>query len=279
MERIEHYEDFRAYLRDFYEDRKKRSPYFSYRTFARKAGLTSPSHFKEVVDGTRKLTAKTIGKFIKGLGLTDHDARYFTALVHFNQSRSPQEKQHFLEQMRGLKQKVRQYRVPLDHFELYSRWYHVAIRELACLVDWGDDYGRLASMLEPPIKKSEARAGVEFLVNAGFLRRCTGGRYEQCNPAITSGSEVCSAGVRAYNKYMAGRARDAIEQFPPSERDMQSMTVGISREAYAQIKQEMQEFFARVARIVDDDKGSDRVYNMNVHLFPLSSPPAEADHE
>ncbi len=61
MERIEHYEDFRAYLRDFYDDRKKRSPYFSYRTFARKAGLTSPSHFKEVVDGTRKLTAKTIG--------------------------------------------------------------------------------------------------------------------------------------------------------------------------------------------------------------------------
>lgn len=279
MDRIQHYDDFRAYLRDFYEDRKKRIPYFSYRTFAQKAGLTSPSHFKEVMDGSRKLTEKTISKFIKGLGLTDQDARYFSALVHFNQSRSSADKQHFLEQMRGLKQKVRQYRIPMDQFEYYSRWYNVAIRELACLVDWNDDYGKLASMLIPPIRKSEARESVQFLLEAGFLRRCSDGTYEQTNPAITSGSEVSSVGIRTYNKYMAHRAADAIEKFPPAQRDMQSMTMGVSRDAYGQIKQEIQEFFSRVARIVDDDKGSDRVYNMNVHLFPLSSEPPEAEHE
>ena len=69
---------------------------------------------------------------------------------------------------------------------------------------------------------------------------------------------------------MAERARKAIDEFPTVERDIQSLTVGISKETFRLIKQEMQEFFSRVVRIVDDDKNADRVYNVNVHLFPMS---------
>ena len=70
---------------------------------------------------------------------------------------------------------------------------------------------------------------------------------------------------------MAGRAQKAIEEFPTSERDIQSVTIGISREGYRLIKEEMQEFINRVIRIVDDDKNAEQVYNVNIHLFPTSS--------
>jgi hypothetical protein len=33
----------------------------------------------------------------------------------------------------------------------------------------------------------------------------------------------------------------------------------------------MQEFISRVVRIVDDDKNADQVYNVNIHLFPMSA--------
>jgi uncharacterized protein (TIGR02147 family) len=113
-------------------------------------------------------------------------------------------------------------------------------------------------------------------VNAGFLTK-EDGRYTQSEPAITSGSEVCSLGIRAFNGFMADRARYAIEEFPTTERDIQSLTIGVSGESYRLIKQEMQEFFSRVVRIVDDDKHAERVYNVNVHLFPMSVRPAIRD--
>jgi uncharacterized protein (TIGR02147 family) len=270
MPPIEFYDDFKAYLKDFYSDRKLRFPHFSYRYFCNKAGLKSPSHFREIISGKRKLTSKMLDAFIKGMELTDADARYFATLVSFNQSKNSAQKQQLLMQIRGLKHKVNQALVSTDRYEYYSKWYNVVIRELACLVDWKNDYDLLAKLIVPPIKKNEARKSVEFLLGAGFLEKRPDSRYVQCEPAITSGSEVSSLGIRAYNGFMAERARNAIEEFPAAERDIQTLTIGISNEGYRLIKQEMQEFIGRVVRITDDDKNSDRVYNVNVHLFPMS---------
>lgn len=233
--------------------------------------MKSPSHFIEIMEGKRKLTSKMFDSFIKGLGLTDNDARYFAILVNFNQSKNSTEKQQLLMQMRGMKQKVKQALVSTDFYEYYSKWYNIVIRELACIIDWKGDYELLAKSIIPPIKKNEARESIEFLINAGFLRK-EDDFYIQTEPAITSGSEVCSLGIRSLNKFMAERAQKAIEEFPTSQRDIQSLTIGISKESFRLIKQEMQEFLSRVVQIVDEDKFADQVYNINVHLFPMSAP-------
>jgi uncharacterized protein (TIGR02147 family) len=272
MQRIEFYDDFKKFLKDYYNEKKKQFPYFSYRYFCKKAGLTSPSHFLEIIEGKRKLTSKMLDSFIKGMALTDSDARYFTALVSFNQSRNSIEKQHLLAQLRGLKRKVKQALVSTDHFEYYSKWYNVVLRELACIMDWKGDFELLAKSVVPPVKKNDAKESIEFLLHAGFLEKRDDGRYYQREPAITSGPEVCSLGIRSYNAFMADRAHRAIEEFPPAERDIQTLTIGISKEGYRLIKQEMQDFLSRVVRIVDEDKTVEQVYNVNVHLFPMSAP-------
>jgi uncharacterized protein (TIGR02147 family) len=211
--------------------------------------------------------------FIKGLALTESDARYFTTLVNFNQSKNSTEKQQLLLQMRGMKRKVKQALISTDYYEYYSKWYNIILRELACIFDWQDNYELLSKTIVPPIKKYEARASIEFLLNSGFLRK-NNGRYFQTEPAITSGSEVFSMGIRNFNRFMAERAQKAIDEFPTTERDIQSLTVGISKDGFRLIKQEMQEFISRVVRIVDEDKNADQVYNVNVHLFPMSIPQA-----
>jgi uncharacterized protein (TIGR02147 family) len=223
------------------------------------------------MNGKRKLTSKNIESFIKGLGLNESDARYFAALVQFNQSSSPIEKQQLLAQIRGFKRKVQQAAVPIDTYDYYSEWYHIVIREQVCITDWKGDYKLLARSLSPSIATEQARDSVKFLLSKGFIRKCDDGHWEQCDPAITSGSEVASLGVRTFNRLMASRAVKAIDEFSPVERDMQSLVVGISDDGYKLIKQEIQEFMGRVIRIVDDDKKADRVYNINMHLFPVSS--------
>ncbi len=275
MNRIETYTDYREYLKDFYEDRKQKLSIFSYRYFCIKAGIKSPTLFKEIVQGKRSLTSNTIQAFIKGLGLTPTDAQYFIALVHFNQSTNSQEKTQFLEQMRSLRRKVTQQLVPLDQYEYYSQWYYTVLRELACILDWNDDYGTLAKAIDPPIKKSEARNGIKFLLDKGFLKKNQDGTYSQINPAITSGSEVASIGVRSFNETMAKYGVEAINKFPKSERDIRSLVIGVSPKNYALIKEEIREFINRIIRLVDDDCQAERVYDINVQLFPLSTNKSE----
>jgi uncharacterized protein (TIGR02147 family) len=144
MERIEYYTDFRAYLKDYYEDRKRRLPAFSYRYFCMKGGIKSPTLYKEIVEGKRNLTSKTMAQFAKGMGLSSTDEEYFYTLVHFNQSKNSEEKRRHLEHMRGLRRKVHQEVVPLDFYEYYSCWHYPVLRELACLLPWNGDYSLLA---------------------------------------------------------------------------------------------------------------------------------------
>jgi uncharacterized protein (TIGR02147 family) len=271
MERIENYTDYRQFLRDFYEDRKKHLPIFSYRYFCIKAGLKSPTLLKEIIDGKRNITTKTLPCFIKGLGLTPLDAQYFSALVHFNQSKGTQEKTHYLEEMRNLKRKVPRDVVPIDQYSFYSRWYYLVLRELACIFPWNGDFGRLAKAVNPPIKKSEAQEGIKFLLEKGFLSVDNRGNFVQTKKAITSGSEVTSIGIRAFNEIMGRRGVEAINQFSPEVRDIRTMLIGISPDSYALIKEEIREFMDRVAKIVDTDSKSDVVYNLGVQLFPLSN--------
>ncbi len=281
MQRIEHYSDYRKFIKDLYEDRKKRFSFFSSRYFCRKAGIKSPSLLKEVIDDKRNLTEKTITAFAKGFGLTANDAKFFALLVRFNQSKDPQIKQQLLEQMRGLTRKVKQEVVPADHYAYYTKWYNPVIRELVCILDFKDDYGLLARSVSPAIKKTEARKSVALLLELGFIKKNGEGSYTQSHPAITTGREVTSLGVRALNRDLSTMGTEAIERVPPTHRDISSLTIGISQKSFSQIKQEIQEFKNRLIRIVDDDKDSDQVYNVNVQLFPLSNKidKRDPDHE
>ena len=57
------YRDYRQYLRDVYGARKQSEYGFSYRAFARKAGLSAPNYLKLVADGQRKLTPEMATRF------------------------------------------------------------------------------------------------------------------------------------------------------------------------------------------------------------------------
>lgn len=277
MERIEAYTDYRNFLRDFYEDRKKRSPSFSHRQFCSKAGLGSPSFLREVIDGKRNLTETTIAQFVKGLDLVELDAAFFGALVRFNQAVDPTSKQTFLESMRGLRRKVPVEVVPLDRYEYYSRWYLPVLRELAIQRDWDEDWTALARAVRPRIRKGEAREGIALLEKLGFLER-DGKRWKQTHPAIGSGGEVDSMAVRAGNREYARLGHEAIDAIPPSQRDISTLIMGLPASAFPIFKQELREFKDRLVRIAQDHgQAGERVYAMNLQFFPLSQEPSEGE--
>ncbi len=272
MKSVEYYTDYRTFLADFYRQKKASSQLFSYRTFCRKAGLKSPSVYKEVVSGKRGLTSETILAFSKGLGLSVRDSRFFENLVLFNQAKSEEAKKKYLSVLRGLRYRKPQKQIPVHLFEYYENWYNPVIRELAVSMQWNNDYSVLAKAVVPAIKTSEARESVALLARLGFIGKKPDGTYQQTDPDITTGSEVNSIAVRHMNRRFAQLGVESLDRFPPSQRDVSSVIMGIARDRLPALKQEIAEFRKRLIALAEEGKKSDEYFACVLEFFPVARP-------
>lgn len=270
--RLEFYTDYRQFLKDYYEERKRASKSFSYRQFCLKAGIRSPSLFLEVAEGRRNLTEASILQFAKGLNLTESDTHLFSVLVHYSQAKDSRNKQRWFEDLRGLRRRVEVVTVPLDRHDYYARWYHPVLRELACCREWEDDPSRLGKMVRPPLSAKQTKEAIALLINLGFLIKDREGRWHQPSQALTTGSEVDSLLVRSCNRQFAELAAESFDSVPPPLRDSSSMVIGIGAAGFRRIKEEIRHFKDRIARIAEDETSPDRVYSLNLHFLPHSQP-------
>ena len=69
---------------------------------------------------------------------------------------------------------------------------------------------------------------------------------------------------------MGELAVQSLDKVNVEERDISGLTIGISEQAFSRITKEIAEFRRRVSSIVMEDECSDRVYRLNVQLFPLT---------
>jgi uncharacterized protein (TIGR02147 family) len=57
---------------------------------------------------------------------------------------------------------------------------------------------------------------------------------------------------------------------PLSERMMSGLTLGLTQRAYERIRKELEDCCRRVIAIATEDEETDRVYRLNMQLFPMS---------
>ena len=145
------YLDYRAYLRDFYAHQKATKKSFSFRSFSRKAKLSSPNHLKRVMEGDRNLTAEMASRFAKACGLGDEEAEYFENLVAFNQARTTAERSKAYAKLTGFRRYRQAHKLDVAHAAYHATWYLPAIRELAARADFEADPAWIAKRMVPSI--------------------------------------------------------------------------------------------------------------------------------
>ncbi|MGZ3713691.1 MAG: TIGR02147 family protein, partial [Bdellovibrionota bacterium] len=167
------YSDYRTYLADFYRREKERKKGFSYRSFARLAGLSSANYLKLVIDGTRPLTEKNMAAFLRGLKLQGPAAEYFRVLVNLKEGRDEKARGEVLERL--LKLRLKHSGDPLqlnkDRWEILRSWHHWAIREMALLSDFKAEPEWIAKRLGRKITPAQAKESLELLLRLEFLKK------------------------------------------------------------------------------------------------------------
>jgi uncharacterized protein (TIGR02147 family) len=265
------YSDFRKYVRDMFRRCKEKNRHFTFRYFSMKAGLASPSALKEVIDGKKNLTQKSILQFAAGFSLNKGETEYFTQLVYFNQSSTEQEKNRYYQELLKRQQIKKGKTLTSQQYEYYSNWYNSAIRELAGTAGFKNEPEWVARRLNPMISPSEAAKALDLLIKLGLLVRQEEGTLKQDAPKLEVDPDVSTLSIRNFNRNMIHLGKEAIERFPQEEREVSGLTLGVSKECAKEIKNMVREFKKQVLNYaVNDARPADSVYQLNFQLFPLT---------
>lgn len=270
MVNVFEYTDYRKFLRDRFAESKSRDKSFTYRHLAAIAGFKSAGFFTQVLQGTTNLSDKMIRRIAQAFELQKRESHYFGWMVRYNQSSSHEEKKAFFEKMSSFKQ-ARVRTVDPEAYDFYDKWYYSAIRAVLHYHSFdGGNYKTLARMVVPSISPAEARRAVGVLERLGFIAKGPNGAYVLTDKHITTGFDTESITINNFVTNTLDIAKDAFYRFPKEKRNFSALTLSVSDEGYKKIVERCTEFRKAIVDIVKDDSRIDRVYQVNLQVFPLA---------
>ena len=269
------YLDYRTFLTDFIEAKKKDNPHFSVRMVASHLGC-NPGFFIRVLKGTRNLSTRyflKVGEFLK---LNAKQKHYFELLVDFNQAKKQVEKDHYFKQL-DIFRTSRVKETSVGQHALYSQWYITVLRELInilpCKSAAEETFSLIAKHMEPRISPDQVRAALATLDNMGLLKRKKDGTLSVADRFITSGIDVPQVVVNRVLLQFMDLAKLAVDRFSRKERSLSTLTFSVSEKGFEKIREKLDQYRRDILSIVnEEDEEIDRVYHLNMHLFPVTRP-------
>ncbi|NLB63313.1 MAG: TIGR02147 family protein [Fibrobacter sp.] len=264
-----HYTNYRVYLKDFYNWRKKTSSVFSLRYFAEKAGLSSHAHLKLAMDGTRNVTKSTVTKIIVGLGLTGKKAEYFENLVFFNQAKDSVEKQIYYENLVKCTPRSRFRKLEDTQFRIFREWHHILIREMIALEGFSAAPEWFMRRMRTKLSRADIQDSLKLLQELGLITRTPNG-YKQNDTNITTDDEVQYDLVRDFHEQMLKQASLAMGEVSAEERDISSLIFPIKAKEFPNLKKHLQLMRKEILDFSADEGEGDDIVQVNIQLFPLT---------
>ncbi|MBR4915486.1 MAG: TIGR02147 family protein [Fibrobacter sp.] len=273
MKSVFEFYDYRKYMREFYEERKRVSA-FSWREFSRLAGFSSPNYMKVVCDGKSRLSKAGVDRVATAMELVDYEREYFTLLVDYAETLDEGKKKLALARIRELS---REYRVKMldgDSYAYFESWLNPVMRELAPM-NPGAKPLALARMCYPEASATEVRESLDFMVHAGILEKKGEYEYAQAEKIVSGSSEIMPLAIRSMHRQMAKFAGEALDLIPVSRRHITGVTLSVTKAEYARIVMELEHFRQKILNIARGVKRGEQVYRLNLQFFPLTKPKEE----
>ncbi len=263
------YKDYRDFLTDKIKERKERKLNASFRWLASKAGFTSPNFIHLVISKKRHLSGDSIEKMAALFELTKPEAKYFRSLISFNKAKTPSEKEHYANEIISQTAFKNEFPLSRDQFEYYSQWYHIPIREMLTLANQSYSAQDISNIITPTVSTDDVSNALTLLGRLGLVKK-NDLRFEVHEQSIQTGENVSNYGVIAYHKKMMQLGAESLDRFPSQQREVSSVTIGLSENNFKKVKQMIVDFRSQLMQISESDQDRDEIYQFNFQVFPLS---------
>lgn len=269
------YADFRAYLSEWFRERKQVRPRLSHRGFALKVGSKDPSLLLNVITGRRGLTPERTEAFVEALGLEGDEAEYFRLLVRFGQAEDAAERDRAWAAIAVLRSRVQAPEIDSSRFLYASNRIYPAVQSLAECEGFRPEPGWIARTLRPAVSESEAAEALELLLRLGFLAR-VGDRVVPAQPVMHTPPTVADLGGYGYHRQNHKRAGEVLEQLwdPRSgvaeETAFLGITLAVPESKLGDLRRLLWEAQLHVMHECESWTERDRVVQVSIQMFPVS---------
>lgn len=277
MNQILQYQDYRRFLQDFY-DWKKRTSAFSWRDYSKMCGFISPVFMKQVCEGKSNLGKNATVKVADAFGFVGVERDYFFNLVMYAQAKNDGKKRFAFAEMQSIAKANKVHHIGAESFRYYDSWVHPVIRELAPAMP-GAMPKEIAKKCIHEVSAREVKESIDFQVEAGILKLTGESTFAQTDKILAGDTQSISLAVRSMNRQMANFAIDAIDRFSVDERFVSGITMGVSNDAYGKIVEVLRKCREEVQSIILSDDKTEQVLRLNLQLFPLTKKIEGAEDE
>jgi len=263
------HDDYRVFLREFYDHKKRLSLSYSYRAFAEKAGLNSPNYLKLVIDGGRNLTVANIHAFAKALGLARDELAYFEALVLCNQASASGERAFYKRRLDEIRARKPERQVKLsgkDQLIAHHLFPALLLALLGVEAD-GADAAADALAVRLGISREFAREAVTIIEERGILRR-EAGRYQVNASHYVFHDPLPNRAQKRFLRDQMLLSLRALERDYGEQARFFSHTFTAAQAAFPVCVDDVKAFIEEMT-LKCDRMPSESLVQLNIQLFPL----------
>ena len=270
------FQDYREYLQNIYEFRKKNIEYYSYRRFSRDLGFSSFGYIRNIIHGKKNLGESGVFKITESLKFNSRERDYFKELVSYGQASTPEDKKKYKQALSDLAPSKYQRIIKEDLSYFLTNRACSILGPLVIIYDneFSSDPLWIARRVKFNFSTMEIQQALLFLIENKFLVK-KNGNYQYISRKISTPDEVKSNAIQKFHKNLLKESMDALS-FPISEREFSHHTLTISQDRLPELKKKMKEIQNELRLWInqgeqDSDKKNKVCISINMQMYPIST--------
>ncbi|MFW7379284.1 MAG: TIGR02147 family protein [Oligoflexus sp.] len=263
--------DYKPFFAALFSQAKEKLGKYTYHEYAEDMGFAATNIMHQFIRGHRKLTSKAAVQIVKLLDLRGTERRYFEAMVEYCNTNVPAKREELFQKMLLEKSQVLSSDQDKDWLDYLSEWYHPVVREIVGLQGFRADSQWISDQIQPRIRPEQARKSLELLERLGFIEATDDGNsYRQTEKSLSTGHAVRGIGFTRYHQKMIEMGKESLANAKGNKRDVSASTISVDEATFHKIKSMIHEFNAKVMTECGEAEHPDRVYQLNIQLFPFA---------
>lgn len=264
------YENYRDFLKDYYEFKKQHHNGFSYRVFSKKLGFTSPNFIKLVISGNRNLSLKSAKKISRAFQFDESESHYFHSLLLLSRAKNEKERSLIRKKLNETKMQAHKKILDEKYQKYLSHWYYITIREMTLLKSFQEDGAWIADQLNHKVSATKALTAIDDMLTLGLLKKDPNGRLMVSNKILSTADEAIDVSIKKTHKDLINKAMNSLDHTTPAFRDISSLTIALNQEGFDELKNSLQEFRKKLNLRLSQCQSPDAVYQINFQAFNLT---------
>jgi len=266
---IYQYDDFRQYLRDAFELRKKAEPNFSHRQFADLAGVKNSGTLLHVIQGKRALSPKVMEACNRIFGHKPVAAEFFRLLVDYKQCKDSERKVVLARELQTRRAHSNFVRLNPAQVRYYEDTAYPLIFAAIETLKFRGNFEELAGFLRPPLPLIKVKRCVRDLCEWGLVRLDSANHYHTVSRFVEPPPNLRDP-VRQMNRDWIMQSAEAIQKIPAAERQMNTAILSISEGTRAKILDRLEACRSEIFALAQADSSAETVMQLSMLFFPKS---------